>query len=519
MDELIEQVLGILRGMWRRRWYGMLAAWVVGAVASVAIVRFQDRYETEARVYVDTKSVLRPLMRDLAVDPDLDQTIGLLGRTLITRPNVELLIKNAQLLPEDAPTVERDHLAERLLRDIKVTAVGRDNVFTFSYRDTDPMRGRRLVQSLVALFVASDLGAKQRDSENARTFIEEQIRQYESRLSEAEGRLKDFKLRNLGTVEGQGRDYFTRISALREDMNKLTVDLRAAEQSRDALKNELSGEVATLVPDIAPGSGVALTPELDSRLDAQRRQLDELLRRYTDIHPDVVATRRLIARLEEQRDQELEVQRKAAAAKPQRTQNPTNPVFQQVKLALAEAEGNIAALKVRLGETQSRLAQMTSAASRVPQIDAELAQLNRDYDVIRRQYEALVARRERAALTEDVDATRPAQFRVIDPPRIAPRPVFPDRSTLAVAAMLAALAIGAAVTFVVSQIVPTFDDSASLRKVTQRPVLGAISMLLTPASLRRARYQSLAFGGAAAGLFVVFGGWLAWISLMAARMG
>ena len=520
MDELIEQVLGILRGMWRRRWYGMLAAWVVGALASVAIVRFQDRYESEARVYVDTKSVLRPLMRDLAVDPDLDQTIGLLGRTLITRPNVERLIKNAQLLREDAPAVERDQLIEKLLRDIKVAAVGRDNVFTFSYRDTDPARGRRLVQSLVSLFVASDLGAKQKDSENARSFIEDQIRQYEARLAEAEGRLKDFKLRNLSTVEGaQGRDFFTRIAALREEMNKLTVDLRAAEQSREALKNELSGEVATLVPDIAPGTGVALTPELDSRLDAQRRQLDELLRRYTDIHPDVVATRRLIARLEEQREQDLEVQRKAAAAKPQRTQNPTNPVFQQVKLALAEAEANVAALKVRLSETQSRLAQMNSAASRVPQIDAELAQLNRDYDVVRRQYEALVARRERAALTEDVDATRPAQFRVIDPPRVAPRPVFPDRSTLAVAALLAALAIGAAVTFVVSQIVPTFDDSAALRKVTQRPVLGAISMLVTPASLRRARYQSLAFGGAAAGLFVVFGGWLAWISLMAARMG
>jgi len=246
MDELIEQVLGVLRGMWRRRWYGMLAAWVVGALASVAIVRFQDRYETEARVYVDTKSVLRPLMRDLAVDPDLDQTIGMLGRTLITRPNVELLIKNAALLPADAPALEREHLTEKLLREIKVAAVGRDNVFTFSYRDTDPARGRRLVQNLVALFVQSDLGAKQRDSENARTFIEEQIRQYESRLSEAEGRLKDFKLRNLGTVEGQGRDYFTRIAALREDLTKLTVDLRAAEQSRDALKRELD-EVSFLM--------------------------------------------------------------------------------------------------------------------------------------------------------------------------------------------------------------------------------------------------------------------------------
>jgi polysaccharide chain length determinant protein (PEP-CTERM system associated) len=519
MDALIEQILLVLRGMWRRRWFGVMAAWAVAAIGLVAVLRFQDRYESEAKVYVDTKSVLRPLMRDLAVDPDLDQTIGMLGRTLITRPNVELLMKKTQLVTPETPQADSDRIAETLLRDIKVNAFGRDNVFTFSYRDTDPARGRRVVEGLVALFVESDRGAKQRDSESARGFIEEQIRQYETRLAEAENRLKDFKLRNLGTVEGPGRDFFSRIAALREEHNKLQTDLRAAEQSREALKNELSGEVATLVPDVAPAVGSASSTELDARLDGQRRQLDELLRRYTDAHPDVVATRRLIGRLEEQRQQELEALRKAQVGKPQRAQTATNPVFQQVKLALAESEANVAALKVRLSETQNRLAQMNAAASRVPQVDAELAQLNRDYEIVRRQYEALVARRERAALTEDVDATRPAQFRVIDPPRAAPRAVFPNRGTLAVAALVMALAVGVGVTFVVSQIVPTFDSAAALRRITQRPVLGTISMLPSADMVRRARHGALAFGGAVGGLFLLFGGLIMWMSVVMTRLG
>src|SRR5512143_459706 len=380
MDQLIEDALSTLRGMWRRRWYGVLAAWVVAVVGAAAVSRIPDRFAAEARVYVDTKSVLRPLMRDLAVEPDLEQTIGMLSRTLITRPNVESLINKAQLLPSGASQADRDALAEVLLSTIKVNAVGRDNVFAFSYRDTDPERARRVVQDLVSMFVDTDLGNKQRDVEAARNFIEEQVRQYEARLSEAEGRLKDFKLRNMGTIGGQGGDYFARISALRDDVNKQSLDLRAAEQARDALKNELSGETVSLVPDEAPPA--KSTSELDSRLDAQRRQLDELLRRYTDAHPDVIATRRLIERLEEQRKQEIEALRKAAAAAPQRPKG-TNETLQRMKLALAEAEANVASIKVRLGESQARLAQLTAAASRVPQIDAELSQLNRDYDIVR----------------------------------------------------------------------------------------------------------------------------------------
>ncbi|WP_280154033.1 XrtA system polysaccharide chain length determinant [Piscinibacter sp. XHJ-5] len=512
MDQLIQQVLEIARAMWRRRWIGVLAAWVVGIAGAVGLMLIANRYEASARVYVDTKTVLRPLMRDLAVEPDIDQTVGLLARTLITRPNVELLMRKSNLETEGMAPMARDRMIESLMREIKVAGGGRDNVFNFSYRDTNPERARVVVQNLVSLFLESDTGAKRRDAEQARGFIDDQIKNYEARLAEAENRLKDFKLRNLGVADSGGKDYFARMSALTDEMGKLTVELRAAEQSRDALKRELSGETASLLPDVS-STTVAQVSEYDARLDSQRKQLDDLLRRYTELHPDVVATKRLIARLEEQRQQELEARQRAAASKPRTAPTAVNPVLQQVKLALAESEANVAALRVRASDMQSRLSQLRASASRVPQVEAELAQLNRDYDVIRRTYETMVSRREKASLSEDVDATRSAQFRVIDPPRTAPQPVFPNRMALAPLVLLAALAAGVAATFVMVQLVPTFDNSRLLRNATQRPVLGSVSMLMNDGMLRRARKELYAFGTALGGLIMIGGIWIVWVSL------
>lgn len=510
MDALIAQVLSIARGMWRRRWVGLVVAWIVAGLGAVFLMRWQDRYEATARVYVDTKSVLKPLMRDLAVEPDVDQTIALLARTLITRPNIEELMRRIHL--DQLPVEEREKAIAVFLRDIKLTGSGRDNVFTFSYRDPSMEQARVVVQNLVSLFVDSDLGSRQRDSEEAKEFIDQQIKNYEVRLAEAEARLKDFKLRNMGVTDVSGRDYFTRMTQLTEELGKLQTELRAAEQSREALRRELDGETASLLPDITTTSAIVATPELDSRLDAQRRQLDELLRRYTDIHPDVVAARRLIARLEEQKQQEVEAARRRAA-ETKVSKPATNPVFQQVKLALAESEATVASLKVRVGETQSRVNLLRASANRVPQVEAELAQLNRDYDVVRRNYEALVARREKASLSEDVDARRLTQFRVIDPPRTAPKPVFPSR--IGLAPMLLALAVfaGFGAAFLASQLMPTFESARTLREFTRRQVLGSVSMIQPPAMLRRARMMTVAFGSGVGALFLLYGAAMAWLAM------
>ncbi|MEO8523696.1 MAG: XrtA system polysaccharide chain length determinant [Caldimonas sp.] len=513
MDQLIAQVVEIARAMWRRRWIGIGAAWLAAIAGAIGLSMIQDRFEATARVYVDTKTVLRPLMRDLAVEPDLDQTVGLLARTLITRPNVELLMRKSFPETQSLPPDERERALEGLLREIKVTSSNsRDNIFNFSYRGTDPEKTRVVVENLVALFLASDTGTKQRDAESAREFIDEQISSYETRLADAENKLKEFKLRNMGVSDVSGKDYFARMSALTEDLGKVTVELRAAEQSRDALRHELGGETASLVPETPTGASTAQSSEYDARLEGQRKQLDELLRRYTDQHPDVIATKRLIESLEEDRRKDIENRRKIAESKPARGSQNINSVQQQVRLALAQAEAEVASLRVRASDMQSRVAQLRASANRVPQIEAEMAQLNRDYEVIRGAYQTMVARREKAALSEDVDATRSAQFRVIDPPRTAPQPVFPNRLALAILVVVGSIAAGLGATFLVVQVLPAFGSTRLLRETTRRQVLGSVSMVRSGGMMRRARGELVGFGSALGSLLVAAGVWIAWLN-------
>ncbi|MDX9838707.1 MAG: Wzz/FepE/Etk N-terminal domain-containing protein, partial [Azoarcus sp.] len=190
MEELVRQLVGYLRDMWRFRWWGLAMAWIVGAVGGVVIYTMPDKYESSARVFVDTQSILRPLMSGLAVQPNVDQQIAILSRTLISRPNVEKLITMADLDLGVKNAAEREELILTLSKGLQIRGTGRDNLFTLAYADEHAERAQRIVQALVSLFVESGLGGKRQDSDTARRFIEEQIKNYEQKLVDAENRLK-----------------------------------------------------------------------------------------------------------------------------------------------------------------------------------------------------------------------------------------------------------------------------------------------------------------------------------------
>src|SRR5512134_1576111 len=254
MDELLSQLITYLRGIWRRRWVGVAAAWLVGLIAAAVVLRMPDTYEATARVHVDTQSLLRPLLSGLAVQPNLDQQVSLMSRTLISRPNVERLIRMTDMDLKVTSPAEKEAIIEALQRRLKITGVPRDNLYSISYRDSSPDQSKRVVQSLLSIFVESSIGNTRKDTDIARRFIEEQIRQYEKRLEEAEARLKDFRLKNMSLVGADGRDYFARMATLVEALNAAKLDLRAAEQSRDALKRELAGEEPVFLPEVPAGT-------------------------------------------------------------------------------------------------------------------------------------------------------------------------------------------------------------------------------------------------------------------------
>jgi polysaccharide chain length determinant protein (PEP-CTERM system associated) len=505
MDELLAQLTAYARGIWHRRWIGIGVAWLVALVGGAIVMQMPDRYEASARVYVDTQSVLRPLLSGLAVQPRIDQQLAILSRTLVSRPNVERLLRMSDMDLQAQSAVQKEALIEQLQKTVKISSAGRDNLYSISYQDPQPAQAQRVVQSLLSIFVESGLGNKRQDADTARRFIEEQIKQYEKRLEEAENRLKEFRLKNLGLTGPDGRDYVGRMNSLSDAVNAARLELRAAEQSRDALKREVAGEEPVFLPETGAGpQGSPVVSELDARIDALKKSLDELLRRFTEQHPDVVGTRRILAQLEEERQKEIAA-RKPAAGSGARIAA-ANPVIQQLKIALAESEANVAALRAKAAELDTRYRQLQAAAKLQPEIEAEFAQLNRDYEVQKRQYEGLVSRRESAAISGEMDATAGvADFRVIDPPVVSQKPVAPKRLLLLPLVFVLALGAGVFAAFVVSQVYPTIHDPRALRAVSGRAVLGSVSLLTTAASRRTRRAGHLAFAGALGGLFVAVG--------------
>lgn len=503
MEELLSQIVGYLRGMWRYRWWGLAFAWFFGVVGAFAVYSMPDRYESSARIFVDTQSVLRPLMSGLAVQPNVEQQVAILSRTLITRPNVEKLIAMADLEIEARNAQERDDLIEDLSSDLQIRSAGRDNLFTLAYRDDHPERAQRVVQALVSLFVESGLIGKQQDSTSARRFIDEQIANYEQKLTEAENRLKEFRLRNMALLGGNGGDYVSLIAQLGTQIKDAQLALTEAENSRASIERQLSSENPQLQGDATAGNAFA-TPELDGRIETLKANLDNLLLRFTELHPDVVGTKNVIAQLEEQRAQAI--QELKASVGEQGPGGGTNPVYQQLKIALSDADAQVASLRARVAELTARQADLRSKAELVPQLEAEATQLNRDYDVHKRNYDSLVQRRESATLSVEMSTQGGiTEFRVIDPPSLPSKPAAPNRVLLMPLVGLAAIGFGMAIAFVLAQIRPAFVDLKSLREETGLPVLGAVSILQNPEHTKTERRGILAFGGGVASFAVAVG--------------
>lgn len=515
MNEFTRQAATVARGVWRYRWLAMSVAWGIAVIGAGVVWLMPERHEARARIFVDTQTVLKPLMTGLAFQPDIDQQVRMLARTLISRPNVEALVANPRIGLGKSTQAGNDAQVEALMKAIKIEQTGGNNLYVISYRDVDAARSRRLVEALVTLFVDSGADTKRRDSNEASRFIDEQIKSYENKLSEAENRLKDFKLRNVNIATATNQDFFGRMSALTDEINRLRVQLSAAEQSRDTLRRELASEEPQL-PVEAASSPSSITPDLDIRIEAQKRQLDELMRRYTEEHPDVRTTRRSIAQLEAQRRQELDT--KAKIVTPKVRSAATNPVFQKLRITLAEAEANVSSLRAQLGSLQGRMEETRAQASKVPQAEAELAQLNRDYDVVRKNYEQLVSRRESASLGVKIDQSSPlAEFRVVEPPRVEPAAVFPSRVQAALGVMVMALLIGAAVAYAMTRVQPTIASEKELRELTKRPVLGGVSAVFDAAGLLNLRRDRMKVIGSLSLFVVAHMGWLALISWRAAN--
>ena len=183
-----------------------------------------------------------------------------------------------------------------------------------------------------------------------------------------------------------------------------------------------------------------------------------------------------------------------------------NPVYEQIRVQRNQVDVDLAALRGQIADRTRRIAEMQTRVETMPEVEAELAQLTRDYDVLRARYGELLQQFETAKLSDAVGQKEQVEFSVLDPPAALAQPVSPPRLLLLIGVLALGLGAGGATAFAMSKLNPVFDSLVTLRTVTGLPVLGAVSATWLDRRMARRRVEILRVTAASAALLVVFVG-------------
>lgn len=466
MFDYRELLLPHLAALKRFRWHALCVAWLVCLAGWLMVATIPDRYVSKARIYIDTETILGPLMQGLAVSPDFNHRVEMMRRTLLSVPNLEELIRMTDLDHTLRNDVERVELVERLSRTIQIRTQGA-SLFEVSYEHEHPRMAQRIVDSILQIFVEQNLGHSQRDVEEARGFIDKQIIDYEKKLRDAELEVAKFQKENADELGGAGRG-LRALEQREAELRRLNTEIESAIWHRDQLRGKLASTPKTIAAAAVEAGQSSQAAKI--RLLSLNEELSAKLLVYTDKHPEVKALRTLIRQTEERMAGAL-----ADSSEKAGTQF-ANPLYTQLLDELDVAETTIRDLRRRLELAQEDIETLSKTVAAAPEVEADLTRLTRDYSVMLSQYEQLIKRRESADLAKDLDTDiSRIEYRIVDPPTVPLKPAGPARKLYMAVILL--VGFGAGVIFAVGRqlLSGSFLTVDQLKSMFDLPVLGGVA--------------------------------------------
>lgn len=466
--------------LWRHKWIALAACWIVCLLGWSAVMMMPRRYESDARAYVDVNGLLTPLLKGLVVDTSSNQNTDYVRQTLLSRPNLEQVIHLAAL-DTGLNQAQKDALIANLSTAVVVKAQGK-NLFTISYINGVPVVAKNVVDSLLTIFAEKAASSNRVEMERAHKFLDDQIAAYEEQLRAAEQRRADFRKKYADyladPISGQPK-----LQALQAQMQQARLAYDQAVVMRDSLKAQLKAvpqyRSAQASQGVGPdGKVVGNSPA--ARLIQAKAALDALRLKFTDKHPDVIAAQKEVDDLQRQATA-ASVAAAAATAASGTTQAPAdgteiaNPTYDQIRLKIVDAETTLPAAKQRLDQASAEFQKAKVMMADVPDIDAKAKDIDRDYEVMKKNHDELVARRESANLSQAADdqADR-TQFRIVDPPQVPLNPSFPNLPLMFSLVLLVGIGAGVSLPIAVEMVRATFSSAVRLRSLGL-PVIGSVT--------------------------------------------
>ena len=479
MQEILEDIIDYLKGIWIKRRYIIISTWLICPLGWVFVSTMPDVYESKARIYADTQSILAPLLRGLTVQTNPDVQINLMVKTLLSRPNLERISRMTDMDIQAETPQQYEGIIERLRDNIIIKKQGgRDNIFTISFEDTNPEMAKSVVQSALTVFIENTLGENRIDADSAQKFLKSQISEYENRLSSAEARLTNFKQKYNNMLPDQNGGYYNKLNLAKENLQVTELSLKEAETQLKSAKKQLS-KVSSKSndPQNKIQTSSSIKTSYDDRITELEIALDSLQLRYTNKHPDVVEAKRRLEHIEKQRSKEIEDYVSSVKNDDGKTLiTSQNPVIQELQIQVNQYENQVASIKVRVNDYRTKVKELENKIHVLPEIEAELVALNRGYNITKKKYEELLTRQETAKLAQQADeTTNKIQFKVIDPPRAADTPSGPKRILYFLLVTFVGLGAGIGLSLLLSQLSPVVTSTAQLSKATGVPVFGMVS--------------------------------------------
>lgn len=502
MQEQLYEILSYLKGALKYKWVAIIIVWVICLSGWLYVSAMPNKYTSQAKVHVDTRSMLQPLLSGMTIESDVKGLLRVMQQLMFTKGNLEQIIKLSDIGKNLKTPIEQQKLIEDLQKNIHIQGAA-DDMFFIEYEAISPDAAKNVVQAVLTVFSEQTQLSTLGNAGSAQRFIDEQIQEYEMRLRNGEKARENFKRANLGLLPGQGGDQIGQIQAMKAALDDAKLGLKEAISRKETLKVQLEEALASNGDD---EWGEGITDEESSPDDAQIAELkqrrDDLLIKYTANHPEVAHIEKTIKELQ---IRNAKKQASVEMAGGLDTAVLTNPYVQSIKVAINEADANISSINSRVDIFQQRLQKAQDELNSRLSIETEIENLNRDYAAIKSNYERLLASKETAAMSEKVDNQAEAlKFKIADAPNTPLQPSSPKRKLLYSGVLIVGMMFGLVIALLLYLMRPTFMSLSQLREITGLPVLGSVSFKANASQSEKNKKEALRYSIATLGLFTFY---------------
>ncbi|MBX6359860.1 GumC family protein [Pseudacidobacterium ailaaui] len=435
-----QDVLAILK---RRLWW-VLVPLVFGPIIGFLVsFGIKPVYTSQTFVLVEQQKVPDTIVAPVVTD-QLEMRLMTMRDQILSRSNLEPIIRRFGLYKADESRVPMEELVERLRKAISVTPLRPDgsSVLRGFYIDVSadhPAVARAVCAEILSMFMAENLKVRAQRAEDTTTFLAGQLDDAKHKLDDYDAKLAAFKSRYLGQLPTDEDRNLQMLSTLSSQLDAVNQELAQAQQQKASQEALLSQALTSLQ---ASQKGADSPVDLERELSNLRMQLATLEARYTPEYPDVVRTKAQIQTL----TQQLAAARKNAGNDSTKAPSvPDTPEVAQMRVALRGMDEAVRLKRAEQARLESEIRNMQSRVQLSPVVEEQYKSLTRDYESALQFYNELLNKKTQAEMATDLELRREGeQFRVMDPPDLPASPSSPNRLKCSLAGLAAGFFLGAA---------------------------------------------------------------------------